>query len=289
MPKFIRSVILSVLFGVLSFAFDTIATEVPKNRSFVNDYAKVIDDANKSDLEKTLSAFKSQSGKQISILTIPDHDGSTIEEFAIKTIEEWKIGKKGEDNGVLVLVSIKEREVRIEVGYGLEGFLTDISSHRINKTMLPYFKEGKWGAGLKVGIPQIMSTTSQDKDINAKVELATKELVSVGKEKKDDLLFWAGCSYFFGYSNLWVCGAIGAYGMIESLPTNDPERKIATGFAGALICILIVLFSRFTGLDLSILFLYGLFSRGGGSSDDDDESSEGEGGKSGGGGSTDKY
>ncbi len=287
MAKFCRSAILSLLFGIFSIAISSIATEVPKNMGFVVDDAKVIDEANRASLENSLSAFKSQTGKQISILTIPNHDGVTMEEFAIKAFDAWQIGKKGEDNGVLVLISIKEREVRIEVGYGLEGYLTDISTYRINESMAHYFKEGRWGEGLKVGIPQIMAISAQDKEIVSKVEFAAKELAQVGYDRKGDLLECAACAYIFGSSNLLLCGAIGAYGVIEAMPFTDLTSQILVGSIGALFCILLVLISRYTGYDFSLLLLFGMFSKKDG--DSDDSSSDGEGGKSGGGGNTLKY
>ena len=95
---------------------------------FVNDYADLLNSEQKNNLEQKLSQFEKETSNEISVVTIQNMQGDTIENFAVKLFEEWGIGKKDKDNGILILVAKDERKMRIEVGYGLEGALTDAQS-----------------------------------------------------------------------------------------------------------------------------------------------------------------
>lgn len=116
---------------------------------FVNDFAGLLSSAEKAALEAKLSAFAAETGHEIAIATIKSLEGDTAENFAGKLFEDWKVGKKGLDNGVLVLVAREDRKMWIEVGYGLEGVLTDAQTYWIvQNEALPAFREGKYREGL---------------------------------------------------------------------------------------------------------------------------------------------
>jgi uncharacterized protein len=114
----------------------------------------------KSKVEEELRAFEQSDSTQIVILTIPFLEGENVEEFGIKVAETWKIGQQGKDNGVLFIVSKQERKIRIEVGQGLEGKLTDLMAGRIvDQVIKPRFKQGDFDGGFIRGVYALIDTT----------------------------------------------------------------------------------------------------------------------------------
>lgn len=136
----------------LSFAWFSSAKAAPtypQPTGFVVDAANIIDDITEARITARLSALEATSTSEIAVATVPSLEDLTIEEYALELFEYWKIGKAKQDNGVLLLIAPNEREVRIEVGYGLEGALTDIeSSQIIDNILIPAFKEGGYGKGI---------------------------------------------------------------------------------------------------------------------------------------------
>ncbi|MFZ4800844.1 MAG: TPM domain-containing protein [Chlorobium sp.] len=134
------------------------AIPVPALSGRVNDYGSMISAQARSDIEAKLQQFETTESTQIVILTVPSLQGDPIEDFSIRVAEAWKIGHKGSDNGVLLIVSRDERKVRIEVGYGLEGKLTDLLSGRIIRDEIsPLFKAGQFDAGFTRGVDVLIS------------------------------------------------------------------------------------------------------------------------------------
>lgn len=127
---------------------------------YVNDFANLLSDEEEASLEKTLSDFDRETSNQISVVTITTLDGDTVENFATKLFAEWGIGGEKNDNGILLLVSRDEREVRIEVGYGLEGALTDIQANDIiENAIVPAFRDERYGEGVRLAVGDIMIAT----------------------------------------------------------------------------------------------------------------------------------
>ncbi|NTW55089.1 MAG: hypothetical protein HGB15_10130 [Chlorobaculum sp.] len=121
---------------------------VPALTQRVNDYATMISPEARLQIEQKLAAIEAGDGTQIAILTVPSLQGEPIEEFSIRVAEAWKIGEKKRDNGILLIVSKGDRKMRIEVGYGLEGRLTDLQSGRIIRDIIkPAFARGDFDAG----------------------------------------------------------------------------------------------------------------------------------------------
>ncbi|MGL1893573.1 MAG: TPM domain-containing protein [Spirochaetaceae bacterium] len=146
-----RSIILFLLVALFSTTLSSL--EVPKLKGRVNDYANILTSSEEQKLESEIKKLESGSSSQIAILTITSLDGDNLEDFSIRTVEEWKLGKKVNDNGVLILVSHKDRKLRIEVGYGLEGTLTDAkSSYIIRNIIAPSFQDGKTYTGLSQAV-----------------------------------------------------------------------------------------------------------------------------------------
>lgn len=121
---------------------------VPALTARVNDYAGMISPEAKAAIERKLAALDAEESTQIAILTVPSLQGEPIEEFSIRVVEAWKLGQKERDNGILLIVSKGDRKVRIEVGFGLEGRLTDLQSGRIiDEIIKPAFARGDFDAG----------------------------------------------------------------------------------------------------------------------------------------------
>jgi uncharacterized protein len=127
-------------------------------------------------LEQFLEAFEKSDSTQIVVLTVPDIAGETIETAALKVAEAWKIGQKGRDNGALLLVAKSERKLRIEVGYGLEGRLTDLISGRIvDNEISPRFKSGDFDGGIDAGVAAMAEAVRGEYRGTGKVVGAAKQ------------------------------------------------------------------------------------------------------------------
>jgi uncharacterized protein len=132
--------------------------DFPPLRGHVNDYAGMISPGGAREMESRLSGFETAESTQIVILTVPTLGGKNLEEYSIGVAEAWKIGRKGQDDGVILLIAKKEGRIRIEVGRGLEGKLTDLVSGRIIRNeILPRFKAGDIDGGIMGGISAIMA------------------------------------------------------------------------------------------------------------------------------------
>jgi len=120
-----------------------------KPTGFVNDFALMLKPETVTSLNQNLTEFANINGSEISIVTINKLEDETIETYAEKLFQEWGIGKAKEDNGILLLISKEDREMRIEVGYGLEPIITDIeSSQIINNVLVPAFRERNFDQGI---------------------------------------------------------------------------------------------------------------------------------------------
>jgi len=148
-------VLLLVILLVLSSA---IAADVPYLTGRVIDNAGILSAETRRVLAEKLKAHEDMTGNQVAVLTIPTLDGEGIEEYAVRVFEAWKLGRKGKDNGVLVVVVPGDRRMRIEVGYGLEGALTDLVAGRIiENVMAPRFRKGDYDGGIAEGAAAVIS------------------------------------------------------------------------------------------------------------------------------------
>lgn len=161
-----------ILIAILSIN----AAALVKLNSYVNDYANIIDTQQESEINNLIIQTEKNTSAEIVIVTIESLEGETIENYAVKLFEENQIGKKDKDNGILILIAIKEREYRVEVGYGLEGAVPDAYKVRIGTRILePYFKQGKYGEGLYLATKEISAIIhGESPGIIAK---STKEIV----------------------------------------------------------------------------------------------------------------
>ena len=134
--------------------------EVPPLAGRVNDLAGVLPGGVEQQLEARLAGYEQETGHQLVVLTVPSLAGDPIEDFTMRVVEAWKLGRKDRDDGILLLVAVEDRKLRIEVGYGLEGDLPDALAGRIIRDIItPAFRRGDLAQGITAGVESIMATT----------------------------------------------------------------------------------------------------------------------------------
>lgn len=158
-----RGILTGILLIVL-LAPAVCAAAFPKPTGFVNDYAKVMQPAAAQRLEGLLQALQKKTGVEIAVVTVTSLDERPIEDYAVELYKEWGIGKKGVDEGALILVAPNDKRVRIEVGYGLEGALNDAEAGRIIRTgMVPFFKKNDFTRGIIAGAQSVVGVALHEK------------------------------------------------------------------------------------------------------------------------------
>jgi uncharacterized protein len=131
--------------------------EVPYLTGRVVDLAGILSQQTIQEIEARLSAHEKATSNQVAVLIIPSLQGEVLEEYSLRVAETWKLGQKEKDNGVLLLIALEDRKLRIEVGDGLEGVLTDaLCSQIIRHEIVPHFKNGNYDAGLRAGVAAIL-------------------------------------------------------------------------------------------------------------------------------------
>jgi uncharacterized protein len=152
-------VVLFLLIGNLAWAA---GPSFPNYSGYVNDFANAIDASTTQKLEDLCRALEKKTSAELAIAVVKSVAPLDPKTYAVKLFEKWKIGKKGKDNGILVLLAMEERRVEIEVGYGLEGVITDARAGEIlDKYVIPFFKQGKFGEGLYNGAAAIAERIAQ--------------------------------------------------------------------------------------------------------------------------------
>jgi uncharacterized protein len=135
----------------------------------VNDFAKVIDDANERELERRINVLKNATGDILIVATVPTYQPyGDIKQYAVKMFENAGkgIGERAKDNGLLIVVAVEDRKVAIEVGYGLEPYITDgFSGQTIREAILPAFRQGKYGEGLVAGATRIINRIAEQRGV----------------------------------------------------------------------------------------------------------------------------
>jgi uncharacterized protein len=191
--------------------FAAFALDVPPLRGYVNDYANMMSDQTRAKLEAELKAFEESDSTQLVVLTVPSLQGEVLEEFSMKVAEAWKIGQKGKDNGIIFLVASRERKIRIEVGRGLEGRLTDLTAGRvIDLVVKPRFKRNDYNGGFTAGVHALVDA--------ARGEFKAEERRAPAKKKQGSplpamLIFSAIALLALGRVSRVLGGAAGAVGL----------------------------------------------------------------------------
>jgi uncharacterized protein len=133
------------------------AKDVPYLSARVVDEAGLLSAAARQRIEGELAALERETGDQVAVLVVASLGGEPLEEYSVKVAQTWKLGQKGKDNGILLFISRDDRKMRIEVGYGLEGKLTDLQSREIlDDVIRPRFREGDFDGGVERGVDAIV-------------------------------------------------------------------------------------------------------------------------------------
>jgi len=181
--RFIIAITILTLFSCAHKKEEDIITQI-KPTGYVNDFANVLSDNVQMSLEKIITDFEKASSIEIAVVTLPYLDNHTIEDAAVTIFERWGIGKKGKDNGILFLVAIKERKLRIEVGYGLEGTIPDSLAGRIRDIYaVPYLKDNDYNRGITATTLALITIISKKQGIDFKTGI--EDRITVPSEKKN--------------------------------------------------------------------------------------------------------
>ena len=152
----------ALLFALLlSFAW---AVDVPPLKSRVTDLSGTLNGQQRASLEQTLAEFEARKGAQLAVLVVPTTQPETIEQYAVRVEEAWKLGRKGVDDSVLLVVAKDDRRLHFEVGYGLEGALPDAIAKRIiENDIVPRFRDGDFYGGIRAGMDRVMRVVEGEK------------------------------------------------------------------------------------------------------------------------------
>jgi len=153
----------TVLLALIPFWSSVASADVgiPALTARVTDETATLTTEQRASLEQTLQSFEAKKGSQISVLIVPTTQPETIEQYSMRVVEQWKLGRKNIDDGALLIVAKDDRTLRIEVGYGLEGALNDATSSRIiNEVIVPRFRRGDLYGGVSAGVSSMMNVIS---------------------------------------------------------------------------------------------------------------------------------
>lgn len=191
-------------------------SSVPALTGRVVDDAGIIEPAQRQLLSEKLAAFEEKSSDQVVVVTVSSLQGEDIETYSNRLFRSWALGQKQEDNGILLVVAPNDRQVRIEVGYGLEGTMTDaLSSLIIHGTIIPAFREGDYNKGVVEGVDGILTVLSGDAaELQARAERHAQA---------EDDIDWLAVVFI----TFWVLIFFGGLGMAILAPVFG--RKIGPG------------------------------------------------------------
>lgn len=192
-----RQLLRCLLFSMACFLSSSVslfALDIPKQpEGYVSDYAKLLSDSTRSRLEQVLKDFEDKTGNQVLVAIFPGLEGDSLESYSIRLAEAWKPGQKGKDNGVILLIFKEDRKVRIEVGYGLEGVLTDaLCKGIIENEIVPRFRAGDYDGGVERAVTAILSATQGTYRASREVHRRTNFSIDRGLIKALFILIFIG-------------------------------------------------------------------------------------------------
>ncbi len=295
---FIRVLISLALLIVLPLPLA--ALDAPSLQGRVNDQARLLSPAAAARIDQKLAAFERDSSNQIVVLTIPSLQGDDIDQFSIRVAEAWKLGQKGKDNGVLLIIAQAERKVRIEVGMGLQGVLPDISASKIiREIMRPHLKSGNFDQAVDSATDAIIAATKGE--FKASPQDAKKRHKKASSSIPGSFIVLlaavAVAAVAAGFLSRYLAGAAGAVGLPLAAAFSFSGMSLMTlaliGVGGLVAGILLsMLVSAIMSGGGGGGFYGGGWGGGyygGGSSGGDSEGFSGGGGDFDGGGSSDDY
>lgn len=148
--KIIKRSLKLIIFILAIFSIEKVSALEPTNQFYVNDYGNLLSESTKEEIMNYSIQLEQKTSAQLVVTTVKSLEGDSIDEYANKLFRDWKIGAKEKNNGVLILISKEDRKIRVEVGYGLEGILTDgLIGRYLDQYAVPYLKDNKWDEGIK--------------------------------------------------------------------------------------------------------------------------------------------
>lgn len=238
---------------------------IPPLKARVTDLTATLGTAQAAELESRLAAFEAQKGSQVAVLVLPTTQPETIEQFGIRLMEAWKIGRRGVDDGAILIVAKDDRRLRIEVGYGLEGALNDATAKRIiAETITPRFKAGDLPGGIVAGTHAILAVVDGE-NLPAAASSPTGSGVAIGDVIENSASFplllvgaaIGGAILRFFIGNLLGAGLVGAFAAGAGWWFTG--SLVGTAAGGA-----IGFFVALFGLDLLLSGIFGGGRSGGG-------------------------
>ena len=244
-----KKILIFVIFMLLSLS--VFAVDFPEPTGYVNDFANIFSEQEQQGMESLLDQIEKNSTVEIAVVTIPSLEGLSKEQYAVELFEKWKIGKKDVDNGLLILIAPNEREYRIEVGYGLEGVITDTMAGIVGrKNFVENFRAEKYGAGVKDAILDFKGLIEKDPTVISEIER--------NKEKGMQVPLWF--SGLIGFSGLIALFAfLIVLTVIMRFATKKQKKSKSTAtrlIAGAILFILIwLIFNVFVAVIAFIFYI----------------------------------
>lgn len=224
---------------------------IPPLAARVTDLTATLTADQRARLEEKIAAFERQKGSQIAVLIVPSVMPETVTEYALRVVESWKLGRKGVDDGALLLVAKDDRKLRIEVGYGLEGALNDATAKRIiSETISPNFKQGDFYGGIDAGLDAIIKVAGGE---------------ALPEPKPSSKTSGAGINFetlmFFGFILVFVVG-----GILRTIFGRFLAAGVIGGVAGIIASLILssVLIAIVVGVVAFIVSLFAGISGGGG-------------------------
>lgn len=228
--------VLVLLFG---FTINSLfSLSVPNLTNPIVDNANLISDGVEINLNNQLMDLSDSTGTQLAILTIPSLEGEVLESYSMKVADSWKLGTAEKDNGVLLLIALEERSIRIEVGYGLEGILTDTKCGLIIRNVIaPEFRNGNYQAGIVNAINNIVGLVKNDET------LVSKRVLSDSSGMDPGGFIFAGIALLYGFIFVMAIissrkrgprtGSSGSRPYVHHIPRNFPSGgRTFTGGGG---------------------------------------------------------
>lgn len=230
--KSLFAIIITTLLFSLSFVYGEENIAKPSKEYYVADYGNVLNDETKNLIISTNKQYKKTSEKpQVVVVTLTDIKDIDIESYSVKLFEEWKIGNKDYDNGVLLLLSLNEKKIKIEVGYGLEGALTDGKSGEILDSISKLLKEAKYSKAVEKAFIQITDEVNTEYEFEnietVKITASeNKENISEKVKKKFNLPIWAIVLIAIGVVILILLDQIFLGGILTAILIKQVIRRI---------------------------------------------------------------
>jgi uncharacterized protein len=175
-------------------------------QGYVSDFASVLNSSESGSLESFLHDLEQKTGSQVAVVTVQSLEGGEIDDFTNRLFEKWKIGKKGKDNGVLILAAIQDHKARIEVGYGLESVIPDAEAGRIlREQMFPQFKQGRYGAGLMLAVQAVANALAHNSGVELPALAGSQEVAHTNTANNQ--IPW-GSVLLYTIIAIWIIGSI---------------------------------------------------------------------------------